>query len=59
MSLEWLDFNDDVEWSLYGVTMSSLITGEQLSPVWPVYATSYEDAITTYQVLLYLSEGML
>lgn len=52
MSLEWLDWEEDEDWNLYAVTMSSIITDEQLGPMWPIYTTSLDKAITIYQVLL-------
>lgn len=44
-------------WNLYGLQVSSIITGEPLTGLWPVYAADYEAAINTFQILLQLREN--
>lgn len=46
---------DDDEWSVFIVSMEDYYTGEQEAEPWPVFARSYEDAITLYQALLIMA----
>lgn len=57
MAMDWLDYNDwdDEEWNLYIISVHSVETGEEVSQQWPVYAGSYMDAITVYEVIQRLS----
>jgi len=51
---EYYDYWEDQEsgWDTYLVTMTDAITGRQAGPPWPVYAQTFEDAITIYQILI-------
>ena len=55
--MDW-DEDDDDGWSLYSVSMYDFFNEVSLEGAWPVWAETFDNAITTYQVLLIFREQM-
>lgn len=55
--MHWLE-DEEEGWSLYAVSMYDFFNDNPIEQLWPVWAESFDNAITTYQVLLIFREQM-